>query len=96
MQIHSVVFALSRQINKKKACENNKSSNSADKFCIFEKPVIYTNLITCSAKLSLHAAEPGQSFCNTGVYSLIPSYISMKSVKFSKVSSNNINEVKLK
>jgi len=30
------------------------------------------------------------------VYSLIPFYISMKSVKFSKVSSNNLNEVSLK
>jgi len=30
------------------------------------------------------------------VYSLIPSYISMKSVKFSKVSSNTVNEVSLK
>jgi len=29
-------------------------------YCIFEKPVICTNLITCSAKLSLHAAERGQ------------------------------------
>jgi len=29
-------------------------------YCIFEKPVIYSNLITCSAKLSLHAAERGQ------------------------------------
>ena len=29
-------------------------------YCIFEKPVIYTNLITCSDKLSLHAAERGQ------------------------------------
>jgi len=29
-------------------------------YCIFEKPVIYTNLIACSAKLSLHAAERGQ------------------------------------
>jgi len=29
-------------------------------YCIFEKPVIYTNLITCSAKLSLHEAERGQ------------------------------------
>jgi len=28
--------------------------------CIFGKPVICTNLITCSAKLSLHAAERGQ------------------------------------
>jgi len=27
--------------------------------CIFKKPVICTNLITCSAKLSLHAAERG-------------------------------------
>jgi len=29
-------------------------------YCIFKKPVICTNLITCSAKLSLHAAECGQ------------------------------------
>jgi len=29
-------------------------------YCIFKKPVICTNLITCSAKLSLHAAERGQ------------------------------------
>jgi len=29
-------------------------------YCIFEKPVICTNLITCSTKLSLHAAERGQ------------------------------------
>ena len=29
-------------------------------YCIFEKPVIYSNLLTCSAKLSLHAAERGQ------------------------------------
>jgi len=29
-------------------------------YCIFENPVICTNLITCSAKLSLHAAERGQ------------------------------------
>jgi len=28
--------------------------------CIFKKPVICTNLITCSAKLSLPAAERGQ------------------------------------
>jgi len=28
--------------------------------CIFNKPVICTNLITCSAKLSLVAAEHGQ------------------------------------
>ena len=28
--------------------------------CSFEKPVIYTNLITCSDKLFLHAAERGQ------------------------------------
>jgi len=28
--------------------------------CIFRKPVICRNLITCSAKLSLHAAECGQ------------------------------------
>jgi len=27
-------------------------------YCIFEKTVICTNLITCSAKLSLHAARP--------------------------------------
>jgi len=29
-------------------------------YCIFKKPVICTNLITCSAKLSLHSAERGQ------------------------------------
>jgi len=29
-------------------------------YCIFKKPVICINLITCSAKLSLHAAERGQ------------------------------------
>jgi len=29
-------------------------------YCIFMKPVICTNLITCSAKLSLPAAERGQ------------------------------------
>jgi len=29
-------------------------------YCIFEKPVICTNLIACSAKLSVHAAERGQ------------------------------------
>jgi len=29
-------------------------------YCIFENPVICTNLITCSGKLSLHAAERGQ------------------------------------
>jgi len=29
-------------------------------YCIFWKPVICTNLTTCSAKLSLHAAERGQ------------------------------------
>jgi len=29
-------------------------------YCIFKKPVICTNLITCSTKLSLHAAERGQ------------------------------------
>jgi len=26
-------------------------------YCIFKKPVICTNLITCSAKLSLHATS---------------------------------------
>ena len=69
-------------------------------YCIFAKPVIYTNLITCSAKISLHAAGVVNKFCNTGVticvYSLIPFYISLKSVQFSKVSSNNIKEVSLK
>jgi len=38
-------------------------------------------------------------FCNivgTIVFSLVPFYVSMKSVKFSKVSSNNINEVSSK
>jgi len=29
-------------------------------YCIIKKPVICTNLITCSAKLSLRAAEHGQ------------------------------------
>jgi len=29
-------------------------------YCIFKKTVICTNLSTCSAKLSLHAAERGQ------------------------------------
>jgi len=29
-------------------------------YCIFKKPVICTNLITCSAKLSLHAVARGQ------------------------------------
>jgi len=29
-------------------------------YCIFKKPVICTNLITCSAKLSLPAADRGQ------------------------------------
>jgi len=29
-------------------------------YYIFQKPVICTNLITCSAKLSLHASERGQ------------------------------------
>jgi len=29
-------------------------------YCIFRKSVICTNLITCSAKISLHAAERGQ------------------------------------
>jgi len=29
-------------------------------YCTFGKPVICTNFITCSAKLSLHAAERGQ------------------------------------
>jgi len=29
-------------------------------YCIFEKPVIHTNLIICSVKLSLHAAVCGQ------------------------------------
>jgi len=29
-------------------------------YCIFQKPVIYTNFITCSDKLSLHAAERSQ------------------------------------
>jgi len=29
-------------------------------YCIFKNPVICTNLITCSAKISLHAAERGQ------------------------------------
>jgi len=29
-------------------------------YCIFKKPMICTNLITCNAKLSLHAAERGQ------------------------------------
>jgi len=37
-----------------------RASNSADKFFYFQKPVICTNLITCSAKLSAHAAERGQ------------------------------------
>jgi len=30
------------------------------RYCIFKKSVICTNLITCSTKLSLHAAERGQ------------------------------------
>jgi len=29
-------------------------------YCFFKKPVICTNLITCCANLSLHAAERGQ------------------------------------
>jgi len=35
-------------------------------YCIFKKSVIYTNLLTCSAKLSLHAAERvvASEFCN--------------------------------
>jgi len=29
-------------------------------YCIFKTPVICANLVTCNAKLSLHAAECGQ------------------------------------
>ena len=29
-------------------------------YCIFKNPVICTNLITCSTKLPVHAAEGGQ------------------------------------
>jgi len=61
--------------------------------------VICADLIACSVKLPFHAAEHGQlSFVILGydwVYSLIPLCISVKSVKFSKVS-NNLKEVSLK
>jgi len=53
-------------------------------YYVFKKPVIYTNLITCSTKLSLHAAERCrkvlQHWDYGGVFILIPLYNSMKSV----------------
>jgi len=39
-----------------------KASNSAHKLLHFLETVICTNLIACSAKLCLHAAERGQLF----------------------------------
>jgi len=50
----------------------------------------------CKALKGGHGISEKEGPETTASLSLIPSYISRKSVKFSKVSSKNINEVSLK